>query len=172
MDAGVVARYILDKMGRISERRLHVLLYYCQAWCLTVAGAPLFDNPIGVRECGPVVLDISRTRVDGLKDDDSFERSCIPLESQCLIDEVLAAYGKLSSDELDCLVRSEVPWLESFGEGVVRDGSSISWESMISYYSRLAALGSDELGEHIVPAFLCPPMTYVSEDDYMQLARD
>ncbi len=50
-----VARYILEKRGRMSAMKLQKLVYYSQGWHLVFDGEPLFAERIEAWANGPVV---------------------------------------------------------------------------------------------------------------------
>ena len=53
-----VAKYILNKKGRMSPMKLQKLVYYSQCWSLAWDDKPLFNNRIEAWANGPVVRDL------------------------------------------------------------------------------------------------------------------
>ena len=49
-----VAKYILEKQGRMSTWKLQKLCYYAQAWTYTWTEKPLFDEEFEAWANGPV----------------------------------------------------------------------------------------------------------------------
>lgn len=47
------ANYILDHNNCESQTKLHILLYYCQAWHLAEQGTPAFDAEFIAEADGP-----------------------------------------------------------------------------------------------------------------------
>lgn len=171
-----VAAYILEKKGSLTGYQLQKLLYYCQAWSLVFSGAPLFDDLIEAWEHGPVVASVSRLHQHlywvnrcHIPDSDSAR---IPLESQCVIDAVLDAYGNYSGDQLERLTHSEAPWSDAYNGRTGFDSAPISLDAMRSYYAALSAAGHADRGEHIVPVVSGPKCIYVSDEEYGWLVRD
>lgn len=171
-----VAAYILEKKGSLTGYQLQKLLYYCQAWNLVCYGSPLFDDSIEAWEHGPVVASVSRFHQHlywvnrrHVLDADSKR---VPLESQCVIDAVLDAYGNYSGDQLEHLTHSEAPWSDAYNGRTCCDSAPISLEAMRSYYAVLSAASPSDRGDHIVPVLPGPKILYVSDEDYDWLTSD
>lgn len=52
------AKYILNKMGKVSTMKLQKLCYYAQAWSIAWTEKPLFDERIEAWVNGPVFPDL------------------------------------------------------------------------------------------------------------------
>lgn len=50
--------------GRVNVARLHVLLFYCQAWHVVFGGGRLFSAQIQAWVSGPVVTRLMRVQVE------------------------------------------------------------------------------------------------------------
>lgn len=100
--------------GRVNVARLHVLLFYCQAWHVVFWGSRLFSAQIQAWTSGPVVTRLMRVQGDVSVVGEEFFGGCSSRVSDkaCdTVDAVLVAYGHLSPMELGEVSRSEVPWL-------------------------------------------------------------
>ena len=53
-----VAAYILENQGEMTTLKLQKLVYYAQAWSLSLDKTPLFDEKIEAWPNGPVVKDL------------------------------------------------------------------------------------------------------------------
>lgn len=160
MTALDVAKYIVAfadcKGDLITNKKLQKLLYYVQAWSLTIFDNKLFDEqPIAWRH-GPVYnsvyqafkhfgyqpVSIKEEYGEGLNCDQWLEQKRAELfseEQSALIEEVLLKYGRLSAFDLEILTHRERPWLEQ-REGLddfVSCENPISFETMKAYYSGL-----------------------------------
>lgn len=171
-----VAAYILEKKGSLTGYQLQKLLYYCQAWNLVYSGSPLFDDSIEAWKHGPVVTNVAHVHqhlywVNRRHIMDSDSRN-VPLESQCVIDAVLDAYGGYTGDQLERLTHSEAPWSDAYNGRTGFSSAPISIEAMRSYYAALSAAGPSEREGHVVPALSGPRHIYVSDEDYDWLASD
>lgn len=160
MTALDVAKYIVAfadcKGDLITNKKLQKLLYYVQAWSLTIFDNRLFDEqPIAWRH-GPVYNSVYQTFKqfgyqpvsikeeygEGSNCDQWLEHKRAELfskEQSTLIEEVLLKYGRLSAFDLEILTHRERPWLEQ-REGLDDFASCenpISFDTMKAYYSGL-----------------------------------
>jgi uncharacterized phage-associated protein len=137
-----VAKYILERQGRISTLKLQKLVYYAQVWSLADHGEPLFNDAIKAWAQGPVVptlfhahkgrarIDASDLTTDGSGGLDDRERA--------RIDRVLDYYGTLPASYLSRLTHHEKPWKEAnaTGERSGHKSPTISVPAIRSFYSR------------------------------------
>tara|TARA_R110002033_G_scaffold107028_2_gene153723 strand:+ start:1013 stop:1486 length:474 start_codon:yes stop_codon:yes gene_type:complete len=141
----VLSKTNTDAGDTISPLKLQKLLYYCQAWHLTIIGKELFSEDIEAWAHGPVVpsqyarfAHISRTdRIDICE----LELSPAKLSDKSLhlLNEVMNIYGEHSASYLEALTHQETPWIQA-RKGVKsweRSTEVISHKSMIKYYSQL-----------------------------------
>lgn len=143
-----ISDWILSKVNTeagdtISPLKLQKLLYYCQAWHLTVYNQPLFDENIEAWAHGPVVPS-QYSRFAYILRNEQIKPKSINLdvpsfssETEELLIEVLETYGEHSANYLENLTHKEKPWIIARGDTPVYERSSnvISHDSMISYYS-------------------------------------
>ena len=101
--ASDVAKYLLEKKGTLTGFQLQKLLYYCQAWSLTVEDKPLFAEDIRAFENGPDITSVSmqhQGRYYVYASNITGDSDKLSASEQVFIDEVLDAYGKLTGDQL------------------------------------------------------------------------
>lgn len=138
-----VAKYILQKHGKMSTWKLQKLCYYSQAWHLAWTERPIFDQDFQAWANGPVCPelfwvhqgkfsvgfdDLTMGNPDDLTED---ERDSINI--------VLEGYGKMDPYDIRELTHTEDPWRNA------RDGlpegakcqTIIPKDSMGEYYGSL-----------------------------------
>jgi uncharacterized phage-associated protein len=139
--AHTVAKYVLfhfqEKGEPINNLKLQKLLYYIQAWHLTLFDKALFHEDIEAWVHGPVVPSVYR-EYKGFRWGPITVSSPVEFSAEDgkHADEVLAAYGKFNAWELERLSHSENPWKQARA-GLAPDASSnavITHESMKAYY--------------------------------------
>jgi len=140
--------YILSKIDTqagetISPLKLQKLLYYCQAWHLTIFNKCLFKEKIEAWAHGPVVPS-QYARFAGIFREDAIKINNINLvlpnlkkETKELLDEVLSIYGEHSAGYLETLTHKEIPWCNARGnlKPYEKSTNEITHKSMIDYYS-------------------------------------
>ena len=138
-----VAKYILEKQGRMSTWKLQKLCYYAQAWTYTWTEKPLFDEEFEAWANGPVCPCLFREH----KGRFMLEKSDLMLgNSEVLtadenesIDTVLDYYGDKEAFWLREQTHSEAPWINA-RQGIP-DGAAcnevITKEDMGNYYGSL-----------------------------------
>ncbi|MDO8670951.1 MAG: DUF4065 domain-containing protein [Dehalococcoidia bacterium] len=138
-----VAKYILEKNGRMTAMKLQKLVYYCQAWSLVWDEKPLFKEKIEAWAYGPVVRELyeyhrGAFEVVRLRKGDTSKLSD---EQRETIDAVLRDYGKRTAQWLSDLSHMEDPWNDArtgLPEGASCE-NEITLVSMHEYYSSLPA---------------------------------
>ena len=137
-----VAKYILEKEGRLSTMKLQKLCYYAQAWSLVWDDAPLFEEEFEAWANGPVCPPLffetqGNYSVDANKE--KGDSSELTNNQKDTIDTVLAHYGDKDAQWLSQLTHMENPWREA-RKGIpsgVGCNRIISKESMAEYYGGL-----------------------------------
>ena len=139
--AADIAKSILwgfqSKGSPINNLKLQKLLYYSQAFHLSIYDAPIFGERIEAWVHGPVVPPV-------YGEYKSFRWSPIAISGPVTlaenhsahVDSVLAAYGDFTAWELERLTHSEDPWKQARA-GIPPDQSStapITHQSMKDYY--------------------------------------
>ena len=148
--ANQVADWFLSRINTesgdtISPLKLQKLVYYAQAWHLTVFNTPLFDEKIEAWMHGPVAPSVYYRFQEVCRDcvieieNIEIEKVDFSPESEQLLSEVYAIYGEHSASYLEALTHNETPWL-SARNGLpefVRCNNEITKESMKIFYSQM-----------------------------------
>ncbi|MFZ7128149.1 MAG: Panacea domain-containing protein [Desulfobacterales bacterium] len=138
-----VARYILNKKGRMTTAKLQKLVYYCQAWSLVWDEEPIFDEKIEAWANGPVVPALFRHHKGRFfiasRDIQNGKTRNLTKSEKKTIDAVLSHYGDKTAQWLIDLTHLEDPWKNarydcSPGDRCDRE---ISHADMMDYYSGL-----------------------------------
>lgn len=138
-----VAKYILDRTGKMSTMKIHKLLYYAQAWSLVWDDAPLFEDRIEAWVGGPVICALFEKH-RGLfevtpKMFVKFSKNTLTPTQSETIDVVLRDYGQRSSQWLSDQTHVEDPWRDA--RKGLRDSErgcqEITQEALKKYYSSL-----------------------------------
>ena len=139
-----VAKYILEKRGRMSTMKLQKLCYYAQAWSLVWdTDEELFPEEFEAWANGPVCKELfnaTRGIFSVVADDEPYgDSSKLSEKQKANIDLVLDYYAKHSAQWLSQLTHMEDPWRQAragIPDGVGTD-RVISKESMAMYYGGL-----------------------------------
>jgi uncharacterized phage-associated protein len=149
--ASQIADWFLSKLNTeagdtISPLKLQKLVYYAQAWHLTVFKTPLFVEPIQAWAHGPVIpslyhrfKDVCRECLIELSEEGKIKVIELASETEELLNEVYSIYGEHSAGYLENLTHNERPWIDA-RKGLLphqRSEAVIPHESMIAYYSSL-----------------------------------
>lgn len=145
-----IADWILSKINTqsgdtISPLKLQKLLYYCQAWHLTIFGTRIFDERIEAWAHGPVVPSQYARFAFMLRNEqikiNKLNLNVPKLEntSESLLNEVLNIYGEHSASYLEALTHNEAPWINARKncQSWERSTEEITNEAMINFYSKL-----------------------------------
>lgn len=116
-----VAKYFLSRLDcglkeQPTQMELYKLVYYAQAWTLTLLGRPMFEGEIQAWKHGPVPVDlVQEYKVFGKEPipkpssitnpNETFEETELEV-----LEAVWDVYGHLSASELRALSHSEHPW--------------------------------------------------------------
>ena len=140
-----VAKYILEKTGRISTMKLQKLCYYAQAWSLVWDDRPLFDEDFEAWANGPVCRELFNMHRGNFSIEatdiptDDLSGSSLNASEKETIDAVLKSYGDKNAQWLSTLTHMEAPWNEA-RVGVPSGAACtnvITKESMAMYYGSL-----------------------------------
>lgn len=168
--ASDVTKYLLEKKGTLTGFQLQKLLYYCQAWCLTIEDRPLFSDEVRAYEHGPVVPSVSmqhKKKVQVHPADINGNSALLSNDDMAFIDTVLQAYDGLTGDQLELLTHQEEPWLKSYNQHTsISSSAIIPQKAMRDYYASLLTKSDAEQQAHHVPLFNHPKKLYVSSNDY------
>ena len=116
----------------ITHLKLQKLLYYAQAYALTLLGQPLFAEPIVRWQHGPVVTAVYHEykSVDSapLLPRKSQTAMQITSEQRNVLESVLAVYGRYEASALRNMTHRESPWMAA------ADGDAIPTSHIESYF--------------------------------------
>jgi uncharacterized phage-associated protein len=117
--ASNIAKYILAHFrgsgAPINNLKLQKLLYYCQAWYLSIYDEPLFADKIEAWVHGPVVPIVYQEYKAFRWSPITSEVSYDPKDPDFVehLNGVLLAYGGFNAWELEKLSHSEDPWKQA-----------------------------------------------------------
>jgi len=138
-----VAKYILEKCGRMSTWKLQKLCYYSQAWALAWEGEPLFNEDFEAWSNGPVCPELFREHQGkysvGIADLKVGNSDALTANEKDDIDVVLKDYGNMEAYDLRAQTHMEAPWINArhgIPEGQ-RGHEKIGKGAMGEYYGSL-----------------------------------
>jgi len=148
-----VAKWIVANIDReagdsITHLKLQKLLYYVQAWSLTLHEEPMFDEDFQAWAHGPVVESVfheyKQHQWDALPPPDNVPK-LKKADAQHVID-VLSLYGNLSAKKLENMTHREDPWIIARGDlsDEARSNAVIKKSSIKKYYKKLLAELEDD----------------------------
>ena len=145
LSAHDVAAVLRERLPALGTKKLHKLLYYCQGHHLATFGEPLFPEPIGAWDMGPVVERLWR--------DEKYEYGAPPrtaLDEAALntVGYVVSRYGRLTGRDLEVMTHGEPPWRLADAARRPRDRALIRPEWMLDYFR---ADGAPDDGADDVP---------------------
>jgi uncharacterized phage-associated protein len=140
-----VAAWFLNEVDRkagdsITNLKLQKLVYYAQAWAVTLLGRPLFQEKVEAWAHGPVVDVVYQQFKDygynGLPR--SRRKPGFTDEERVVLEDVLAVYGEHSAKFLEVLTHSEQPWQTAWGDRppTSRSRREIPLSVMREFYQR------------------------------------
>jgi uncharacterized phage-associated protein len=124
----------------LTNLKLQKLLYYAQAWYLTLYNKNLFEEDIQAWVHGPVVYSVYN-RFKDYRWNDITEQPMPPklsIGEQKHLLEIINVFGKFSAWELEQMTHNETPWKNARGGLPVDEPCSnvINSDDMKSYYSQ------------------------------------
>ena len=137
-----VAKYILERQGKMSTWKLQKLCYYSQAWHCTWTGKRLIEEDFQAWRNGPVCPELFNAHKGKfMVDADAIKGNSANLtaDEKESVDVVLKDYGTMQPFELSSQTHSELPWKKARGNLSPLENSDaiISVESMGEYYGSL-----------------------------------
>lgn len=138
-----IAAELRTRYPGLPTKKLHKLLYYCQAHHLAVFGDPLFTEAIEAWDTGPVVADLWANEKY-----DAPPAAPRPLGERELntVGYTLSRYGALTGKDLEVLSHGEDPWLTA-NQGRNPGGRAvIKREWITAYFRGNANTEGEELG--------------------------
>lgn len=139
-----VAEYVLSETG-VSTMKLQKLVFYSQAYSLSVFDEPLFPDDFEAWANGPVCPQLFRAH-KGLfvvgKGDLRVEShpDKVAGKQAISVNHVLSALGQLNGQQLNRLTHAEKPWLDARGGRADDDRCSnvITKQAIREYYGSSA----------------------------------
>ncbi|NTU61210.1 MAG: SocA family protein, partial [Caldiserica bacterium] len=145
-NAKEVAKYLIkisNSSGvEITNLKLQKLLYYAQAWFVTLNGGDLlFDDPIEAWVLGPAIQSIFNAYREYKSNPINIDINdgSIDLSANIIsfLDQVFIAYGQFSASELVQLTHDEEPWKKARnGLDMLAPSKNIISIESISSFSR------------------------------------
>lgn len=129
----------LESGESISHLKLQKIIYYAQAWSLTLLNKPLFDEDIEAWTHGPVIPSVYKRFRESRWEALSVPASCpdiIEENIESLLKEISSVYGKFNAKHLENLTHRDGPWSDTRGDLPPEKASSrpIPKELMQEYY--------------------------------------
>lgn len=125
----------------LTNKKLQKLLYYAQAWSVTLRNKAIFQDDIEAWVHGPAIPVIYQAYKDFGHDEinvqvDSKKFDVLDIQERELLDSVWQVYGKYDGNYLELLTHSEDPWQLARKDkpGHESSDSVISFTSMKDYY--------------------------------------
>jgi uncharacterized phage-associated protein len=137
-----VAAELRRRLPGLRTKKLHKLLYYCQGHHLAHFDEPLFAEPIGAWDMGPVVERLWRDEKRGLV------TAPVALDEGALntIGYVVSRYGALTGRDLEVMSHGESPW--QLANAHRRQGDRVTIEaSWMRDYFRTSGAPDDGLDD-------------------------
>ena len=136
-----VAKYILEKLGKIQAMALEKLTYYCKVWSLVWYGKSIIVDTPEAWAKGPVfpALFSKHKGRRFVSAQDIMDASALTEDEKRVVDHVLEVYGDFDGDELSRMTHDEDPWRIA-RSGLPDDAVSdvkISDENIMNYYGQL-----------------------------------
>ena len=129
----------------VTHLKLQKLVYYAQAWAITLFDEPLFDEDFEAWTHGPALYSLFDKYRDCGWDSLPVPDNCPEFigDTETLLEDVLNIYGRYSAKYLENLTHQEEPWRVARGNlpPEARSDSFISKEIIKQYYTELLKNG-------------------------------
>ena len=137
-----VAKFILDKRGKVTSWELQKLCYYCKAWSLALGEEEMFPEKFEAWKDGPAcrALFMEHRKEFYVTNNDirKGDKDNLSPNSTDVISAVLSAYKGLDGNALRVQTHSELPWRDA--RGILPDSApcnnEINETLMRDYYRR------------------------------------
>ena len=130
--AADIASDIRRRMPGIGVKKLHKLLYYCQAHHLAAFGQPLYRESLSAWDMGPVVGRLWKAEKDG--GEVAREGGELSESELNTVGYVLSRYGRLSGLDLEHMTHAEAPWRRADANRAPGGTTMIEREWIIDYF--------------------------------------
>jgi len=144
-----IAKYFISKARSedkpLTNKKIQKLLYYSQAWSVTILNKKLFEDKIEAWVHGPAIRSIYNIFSQFGADDFSkvfdiadFKTDVIDSDERDILDSIWKVYGKREANYLEILSHSEDPWKEARKglEPNQPSNNEITTQSMRRYYGQ------------------------------------
>lgn len=124
---------------KLTQMKLHKLMYYAQGVNLAVFSERLFGDEILAWKYGPVVRSVydrfkGQRELSNVIDDcelDDYEKISADENTNMVLEAVYDKFGGYSAGQLRNMTHNEAPWIEAYNEG---RGSSSMDDKLIEEY--------------------------------------
>ena len=136
-----VAKYFLTKKS-MTRKNLQQLVYYAYVWTLALLNIKLFNNRIEAWVHGPTIPDLydmyKEYGWNNIPLTNEFNESIFTDEILNVFEAVFDTYGNMDIDDLEYILRRELPWVKARGNCAVYDicDTQISDKDIIEYYKK------------------------------------
>lgn len=128
-----------DEREGVTNLKLQKILYFVEAYCLSVKDRSIFNEPIVAWEYGPVVLDVyyafKKNGSDLIFPDKDYKIN-LSEEDQDITKAVWEDFSKFSASRLVTMTHRHKPWIDAYQGGKTK-GAEISREKIKEYYTGL-----------------------------------
>ena len=139
--ANAVADYIIrfyhEHGDLITNLKLQKLVYYAQAWYLSLYEKPLFNEEFQAWISGPVQAELyARFKTYQWNPISEHNKTVLPEHIEEHLQEIIQVYGKYEAYYLERMTHAEEPWIKARA-GIPPDQSSnalISKQDMQNFY--------------------------------------
>ena len=135
----------------ITNKKVQKLLYYAQAWSVTLRDKTLFDEPVEAWVHGPAIKKVYDRFSQFGRDDIASQYSVAQLvttdideDENELLKVIWDNYGKYTAEDLEMLAHSESPWQKARAgvEPYMASTNEITIGSMKEFYGQKARQAS------------------------------
>jgi len=142
-----IVYYFLNKIDNqngvtITHLKLQKLLYYAQAWSLSIKGKRLFNEKICAWAHGPVIKEVYdeyKQFAYNQLEKSTIDESNYSIDEMDILDLVWTVYGKYDAKYLEALMHAEHPWNDArkgYSSGEICQ-IEITLENIEAYYKKI-----------------------------------
>ncbi|CAL9328712.1 hypothetical protein SUDANB121_00036 [Nocardiopsis dassonvillei] len=145
------ARYILDRLGKMSAMKLQKLCYYSYGYHLAWEERPLFEQHFEAWANGPVSPHLyarHRGQFVVAPEDITGDPKELDAGERESIDLVLGSMGTLSAHQLSAMTHAEAPWVRARerdnAQGLERSAEPLTNADIHEYFDSVTAIDSGQ----------------------------